>query len=496
MADEERPLSKAEEAGERAARNTVARAAGEILGKLASLVLFAALARTVGEEDLGAYVFAFAWVQIATMPVGLGFDRYILRRIARERPMVHELFFNTVGLKLVRSVPVAAVSFATVSVLGYDSQTRNAVYVLTVGLLLDSLSRTLFAVLNAFERGSLIAWTVVVQRFAAAGLGLAALAAGGGVVAVSATFTVGTALGLAVGLVLMARAIGMPHLGLPRRGRDELREKSRGFAMQDVLGIMLSKLDAVILSFMASAAAVGRYGAAYRLLEATFFITSAVNGAFSAMYSYLERDSEPTVGAAFERSIKFALMALVPCAVVLGVLAEPISRLFFGDELESAAGPLRLLAPAVVLLSVVTLGSSLLMGRRDPVVLIRIGAIAVGANVLLNVALIPPLDEEGAALAMLITGVIFAGWVLVQASRTVGGIRWAVMAASPLLAGAAMAGAMLPLAGSLPLALAAGIPAYFLVLVLVERSVSPGDLAFATAMLRRRLPARAAGRAS
>ncbi len=56
-------MSEAERTGERVAKNTLLRAIGEILGKLASLLLFAVLAREVGVSDLGAFVFAFAWVR-------------------------------------------------------------------------------------------------------------------------------------------------------------------------------------------------------------------------------------------------------------------------------------------------------------------------------------------------------------------------------------------------------------------------------------------------
>ena len=479
----------AERAAARVAKNTTARATGEILGKLASLVLFAVLARTVGEVDLGAFVFAFAWAQIATIPIGLGFDRYVLRRVARDRSTVDQLFFNVLTLKLARAVPITAVSFVLVSVLGYDSDTRLAVYLLTAGTILDSISRTVFAVFNAYERGYLIAATVVVQRFAAAGLGLAVLAAGGGIVEVSAMFAIGTGLGLALALVLMARSIGLPARSLPDSGREELRRSSRGYGAQDILGMLLAKIDAVLLSFLATEAAVGRYGAAYRLLESTFFLTSAVNGAFAAMYAYLDRDSEPSVDVAFERSIKLALSALVPCGVVFVVLAEPLSRAFFGSELEDAAEPLMLLAPAVVLLGVVTLGSSLLVGRREPGVLVRLAAAAVTLNIVLNLALIPSLEDDGAALAMLITATVFAGLVLHQAVRTVGGVRWRAMGAGPLVGGAAMAGAMLPLSGSLALALPAGVVAYGVVLFVVERALNPRDVEFLAGMVKRRLPA-------
>ena len=477
----------AERAAARVARNTSTRALGEILGKLASLVLFAVLARTVGEIDLGAFVFAFAWAQIATIPVGLGFDRYVLRRVARDRSSVHDLFFNVLTLKLARAVPITVVSFALVSILGYDEDTRLAVYLMTAGTILDSISRTVFAVFNAFERGYLIAASVVVQRFAAAGLGLAVLAAGGGIVEVSAMFAIGTGIGLALAFVLMARSIGMPARALPDSGRAELRKSSRGYGAQDILGMLLAKIDVLILSFLATEAAVGRYGAAYRLLEATFFLTSAVNGAFAAMYAYLTHESEPTVNVAFERSIKLVLAALVPCAVAFAVVAEPLSRLFFGEELEGAAGPLMVLAPTVALMGLITLGSSLLVGRREPSVLVRLAASAVAVNIVLNLALIPSLEDEGAALAMLVTAVVFAALVVREAVRTIGGVHWISMGTGPLAGGAAMAAVMLPLNAWLAIAVPVGALVYFAVLYAVERATCPEDVDFIAGMLRRRL---------
>jgi len=301
------------------------------------------------------------------------------------------------------------------------------------------------------------------------------------------TFTVGTGIGLAWGLVGMRRSIGLPRFSLPAEARTTLRRMSRGYGVQDILGILLARLDAVMLSLLASQAAVGRYGAAYRLLESTFFLTSAINGAFAAMFAYLGRDTEPTVGAAFTRSIKLGLSTLVPCAVGFGVLAEPLSRLFFGAQFEQAAAPLRLLAPAIVMLGLVTLGSSLLLGRREPALLVRIAAAAVGLNIAVNLALIPLWQERGAAAGMLVTATLFAAVLLTYAIREVGAVRLWAMWGGPLAAGAAMAAVMAPLSGSLPAAVPAGATVYLGVLFMVERALNPADLEFILAMVRRRL---------
>jgi stage V sporulation protein B len=481
-------------AGERALANTAVRAAGEIVGKLAALVLFAVLARQVGPSDLGDFVFAVAWTQIAMTPVGLGVDRYLLRKVARDRSALGDFLFNALALKLTRSVPVIGVSFAAINLLGYDAQTRAAVYVLTAGLLLDSLGRTLVSVFNAFERGGLVATGIVIQRVSAAALGLAALAAGFGVVAVCAAYTIGTALRLGISGELLRRRIGLPRPRLPGWARRELRSRSAPFAVQDIFGLVLSRVDVLVLSVFASDAVVGIYGAAYRLFEATSFLSSSLLGAFSAMYTYLGHDTRPTVRGVFGRSLKLSLSLLVPCAVAFGVLAEPLCRFLFGADFVPSAEPLRILAPVVVLYGLLVLGNSLIVSRRDPRLLVAVIGVGALLNLGLNLALVPALDANGAALAMLVSELALAGAVLAIAIRTVRGVSVLPTIAAPGLAGAAMAGAMLPLQATLPAALSAGGAAYLLVFVLVERRLGSGDLELARDMVRRRLPSRAAAR--
>src|SRR5205807_1680586 len=200
----------------------------------------------------------------------------------------------------------------------------------------------------------------------------------------------------------------------------------------------------VILSLIASDAAVGRYGSAYRLFESTFFLTYALIAAFSPMCTYLERDSEPSVQAVFARSIKLALLLLVPCAAVFGVLAPWVCRTIFGHGLAAAAPSLRILAPAVVLIGLVTLATSLIVSRRSPTSMVWLSGGMTLFNIVLNLILIPGLHERGAAIAMLATEAVFLVLAFRMALATIDApVRWLPMTAAPLLAGALMAAVML-----------------------------------------------------
>lgn len=482
--------SAGDHAGRRALRNTGVRAAAEVVGKLATFVLFAVLAREVGQEGVGAFVFAFAFLGLSMVPIALGCDSYMLRQVARDRSAADRLFFNVIALKLTMAVPVLTLCFAGVVALGYDGRTRDTVFVLAGGLMLDFLGKSLNGIFNANERSDLLARSLVIQRVTTAGLGIGALAAGYGVVTVAALYSVGSALGYLVAVGSLRRHLGVPRRTIEPAGWRRLVTRSAPFAIQDIFTALLFKLDAVILSLLVTEAAVGRYGAAYRLLESTMFVAWALNGAFVAMYAYLGRDTDPTVGAIFERSIKVALIALTPVAIAMGLLAEPIARLAFGSDFEAAAAPLRLLAPVVVALCLVTLCSSLIVTRRSAATMIRITAPIVAVNIALNLTLIPLLEDSGAALAMLVTEALFVAVAIRVAAEEVGGLAWGSMLGAPLLAGLAMAAAIVPLAGVPAVALAGGLAVYAVAFVALERAISPGDLRFMAATLKRLLPAR------
>ncbi|MEA2481179.1 MAG: hypothetical protein QOJ07_3101 [Thermoleophilaceae bacterium] len=479
-------------AARRVARNAGVRAVSELVGKFASLALMAVLARREGPSGLGVLVFAIAWCEVATAPVEMGFDRYLLRRVAADRADLDRSFFNVVTLKLARAVPAVAISWALILALDYSSQTRIAVFVLTGSFLLDSLSYTAFASFNAVERGDLVGLTLVVQRLASGAAGVALLLSGFGVVAVAFAYLGASSIAFACALVLMARHIGMPRRELPPGPRRELRRQSLPFAAQELLSVGIARIDAILLSALASQAVVGYYGAAYRLLEATLFIPTALQGAFAAMYTYLDERTEPTINAVFARSMKLTLALLVPCAVPLAVLPGQLLSLFFGGSFDSAVTPLRLLAPTVVVLGIVLLTGSLITSRLDPRVLIRCFAVALVVNIALNLALIPSLGATGAAAAMLATEFAFAVLTLHLSVKAVGAIDPVSTCLGSIVAGAAMAGVMAALAGTLALAIPAGGIAYVVVFALVERRFAPADLEFVTGLVRGRMPRRLA----
>lgn len=481
--------SNAHRVGRRAAGNTVVRAVAEVVGKLSTVILLAAIGRKLGQEDLGVFIFAVAYLEITMTPIGFGTDPYLLRQVAASRANLDRLFWNVLAFKAAVAVPVLALGLTALWPLGYDTTERTVVAVLAAGLLLELLAKTYHAVYTAVERNELLASTLVVQRVFTATVGVAALLGGANLLLVTAIYSVGSSIHLGLAIWLLPRAVTVPARRVTPIRWWPLTRLSAPFAAQDILTVLLFKADAVILSLLADESAVGRYGAAYRLIEATMFVGFALNGAFAAMYVYLGRDTDPPLVSVFGRSLKVGLLLLVPIAVVFGTIPGQVLALVFGNAFLEAGAALRLLAPVVVLLCVVAMCTTMAISRGNPRVMLPLTAAMVVVNLGLNAALIPALEEDGAAMAMLVTEAVFGIAALRLAIRETGEPPWATLLAGPLLAGAAMVVPLLVLRDVTLLAILAGLAVYLAVVVAIERRVSPGDLAFAATLIRRRVGA-------
>jgi len=472
-------------AATRVARNTALRASAEVVGKLASVVLFAFIARKLGASTLGDFVFALAVVQIVWAVAGFGLDRMALRDIAKDHSAVDRLFADMNGIKLAVGLLGTGLVVAVVALLDYPGQVIALVVLLGLSLVAVLLSASAQTVFQAHERMEYYFYSAVPNKILAAFIGIAVLLVGGGIVAVAVGQLVAAVAGVAIAFFLLYRRFARPRPELRPRRWGRLAKKSAPFGMQEVLGQMIFRFDTVLLSLLTTSAVVGAYGAGYRILEATLFVAWSVGTSVLPMYSYLQPESEPSLRRVFEGSLKFVTVLMVPLSLVMFVLAEPLVDLIYGlPEYAETVDVLRWLAFAILAYAVGHLAGILVLVRRPGRLTVISFAVVVVFNVVLNLMLIPRYGAEGAAAATLATEVLLALISLGLARPVVGIPSPLTVAGGSALAGGAMALAMLPLRDELLLALPAGALAYCGVLLLFESRSLGGDLAAAREAIR------------
>jgi O-antigen/teichoic acid export membrane protein len=482
-------------AARRIARNAVVRSAGEVVAKLASLGFFVVMARELGTGGFGDFMFAFTLTTVLVTASGFGTEDLIAREVARDTRRVHGLLSDVVTIKALTSVALLLVAVAIVHLGGYPPDTRLAVYLVGLGVAVENLGRTWYAVFQAHERLELVSGAVVLQRIATAAVGIGVLLAGGGLIAASAVFLGGAILGLLAAHVALRRYVVAPTWSTDRSRWLGVLRAALPIGIAGILFTLLLKLDLVLLSFLTGGdhEEVGSYGAAFRVIEATMFLSWAFGTAVLPWFARHDGGGAVSLARGYELGLKAVTAVLLPIGIVFTLLATPIVESIYGDGYDDAVLPLRLLGPLTVLYGINSLAVAVLIARNRPADFTRVLALVVVVNLTLNAVLIPLYGADGAAFSATSSATLVAAFGMTRVAALLGRVQVGRSLGPPAIGGIVMAAAIVAFPGG-PLAAAfLGIASYFAALIAAEwLAFGHADLALAAGLARGR-PAGDAG---
>jgi O-antigen/teichoic acid export membrane protein len=474
-------------ASRRIAFGTLARLIGEGVGKVASLAFFVVIARELGEEQFGDFIFAMSASTVFIIVAGLGLQEMVGREIAKDPRRADDLVWNVIAVKVLALVALLVVMTGVVAVQGRSLEIAAVILIVSVGIGFEDQAGTLYAVFNGRERQQYVAFTLIVNRVSTALMGIGAAVAGAGAVTIAILFAAGSGLGVATAYWLMHRFVLRPKVSIQPRAWRTLLRASAPLAVPGILATLSFRTSVVLLGLVAAGSAdVGEFGASYRLIEAALFVPAAFNAAALAWFS---REAE--IARGFEMAIKTVLTLMLPIGLGLALFAETLIEALYGADYGGAVAPLRLLGAMVALWGVNTTVVVVLISRGRPDVYTLPALLALVPNAVLALVLIPGHGAVGAAIAALAGAAVLVTLVLPRTARLVGAGGFVRMFAAPLAAGAVMALCTVALSGlpSIPAAFGS-VAAYAAAFLVIEKVFSPGDFAFYSSVARPRVARR------
>jgi O-antigen/teichoic acid export membrane protein len=235
-------------------------------------------------------------------------------------------------------------------------------------------------------------------------VGLLLVARGAGLLAMASVFLLEGVLNVALGLPLLTRVLGVRvRVALDAALCRRLLREAAPFTLTLALGLLTFKLDVVMLSAMKGSEAVGRYSAAFRLLEGLVYLSAAFVGTMFPVLSRLKTTSEQQLRSATRHAIDVVLAFALPGAVALALLAEPIIRILYGESYAASVPVLRWIGASLLFVFAGNFLAAVLSAVDRQKACFQVALAAVALNLVLNLALIPRLAETGAAVAAAVT---------------------------------------------------------------------------------------------
>lgn len=368
------------------------------------------LARVLGVFDFGFYVFVLTSFTLISSLSDLGFNRYLVRDLARDRRRISKYLSNVLLLKVILNALL--IVLVTTGLLIAD---RNILWTLLVILGLLSIfpsgvALTFDAVFTALEKMHVSALTAVTLNLSIALLGLVFImffnfSVAGAVIALF----VGHLVYLATSLFFITRLGFLPRFSFDFRFWRKSITSSLPYGILAVLGLIYLRIDAVMLTFLKGEESTGLYGAAFKFLDGVHFIPVVVVTALYPVMSRIQQTSIRKLKSFYQKAVGGLLIISVVIALLLFFLAPVLIKVFYGESYLPSVLSLRILSVTAIF-TFIHIPSVYLLFANEKFLpeAIFLSLFGVILNVVLNLLLIPPFDLYGASISTVIAEAVSA----------------------------------------------------------------------------------------
>lgn len=458
--------------------------AGQLLGKLASLVAFYLLAGRVESKTYGLYFYALsigsAWAVLANFQLKAPLLRELTRADHDSRTVVGQVL----AFRLAACLLVTALAGGW-GWLHFSSLRERLIFELLLAAnLLMAVAATFEESLHAREAFRPAALATLLQGLTVSGGIIVGVVVGRPVAWAVGAQVAGAVLFCGLTWYLARRLFGHPILR-PTWDAALLRSMLRlavGVAVGAQIGAWYGRIDLIFVERWLSETQLGQYSVPLRALDVAMGAAMTLGVAMLPMLARAQAAGLEALVPRLTTVLRFGLLCFLPAAGLVSMLAPELIGLF-PAEYAAGAPALRLLIWVVPAVFCETMLHWVLFfcnrGWQPAITL----AAALAVNTAGCAWLVPRYELAGAATARLAAelSIVLLSGLLVH--RLVP-LRWLGLVGKPLLMAAAMAVAWACCPGAALVRAAAGLLAY-LVAGLLLRPLEPREWALVNGLLRR-----------
>lgn len=412
----------------------------DAMNRVTSFILYALVARHLGTHEFGQLSLALTLFYIFQVLAVVGLKTLTIRQVTKDRAQTRRYFINGCAIVALSSFSSLALLFGFVRSLNYPADTTLVILSTSLGLFPYAISALCEGIFQAWEKMHLIPYVNVPVNIAKVGCAFFLLTRGSGLYAVILVLLCSLfAVALFEVWILLRKFPSQPaSVDLPFC-LATFRSAVTFLGIDGTIAVM-SSLNVLLLSKLATETQVGLYSAATQLMVPLLLVYQSIG---QSVFPLMCRKVEPgfqTLKRISEQVIEVLLVLALPAVAALYFLGDwALLRLYKNPAFLEAFPAVRIIA--WVLISQVftsVLGQVLVASHREKVTL-RIVAVDAIVNLVLGWPLIRVFGLRGAAVALLMTRLVDCCQHYIPVSRLFSGIPVARIIWKPMVAGASMA---------------------------------------------------------
>lgn len=373
---------------------------------LIGFLLRIVLARWLGAADLGLYQMVITIQGIATLVAALGIPVALIKYVAEYKDDKGKLT-QTVSSGLISSIIfgvfVGILLYAlsgTLASVFHMPELAGLLKILAFVFPFTSFLEALLGLFNGLRQMKSFAFLMILRSLLMILLIVAFVWLGFGIKGAVLGIVLSVIGGCIFGLYSSRSFLYLNLQGFVQNAKKLVLFGSQMFGA-NAMGLILAYTDIILIGYFLAAKDVGYYSVAVSLSMFFLIIPQAIQRiTYPATSEYWSNNNHQALQTMIDKSMKYSACILLPVGLGVGFFAREIITTMFGAEFIYAALPLCVLLIARVIRgsTEVPIGASF-SGIGRPDIALKIDATSAGANVGLNILLIPRFGILGAAIA-------------------------------------------------------------------------------------------------
>jgi O-antigen/teichoic acid export membrane protein len=381
---------------ERIKRDLALATSADVGRKLLGYVVLAILARTFDASSMGQLFFAVTLASMAAVFTELGTHRYLVRKIAQDEP--HALRHLSEVLSLRLPATLAAFTLLNLLALGFMRERLPILFLAALFTMVGDLYYTFGCLFLGLRRLGYRLATGLIDLVLLIVLVAYAVRHDFSLAAVLWCYVIAEITMVASTALVVRFAFGRFRLTRDPARLGAVMRESLPFFVMGSLGLLLFKVDTLLLGLLRSSAEVARYEAAYKFLEVSRFAVRPAGMVFFPLSAQLVAREDWTGFFALGQRLALGAggIGLVVAAAAMS-LAPWLVPLVWGPAYGSSIPILRVLFLAAPFVFLSFVGTFLAQALHLERLVVRIVLASVVGNILLNALVIPRFGALGAA---------------------------------------------------------------------------------------------------
>ncbi len=376
-----------------------------LLSLVISVFINGYIAKKLGTEQYGIFVFAFSFATMFTIFSDMGFHGWGVKRIVKSKEKTAEYLGDIFVARTFFSIITYTVIIVAANVIDYPAITRNAIYIAATSVILvNTLFTNCWIVFEAHESVKFEGISNVGCRIIVALLSFYLMYNNYGVIALAWVYLSGGLFQVAYCFYILKRRFSLPVIQFSVQKYYRQTREALPFAFLSFFFIIYYEVDKIMLGMMQSDSAVGLYNAAASIAYRAAIISSAISVA--TMPAMIQRFKERR-----EKLTEF-IKKFLPILLVLGI---PIAScgVIYAKNIVDIIYHSRQYYPSIITIKIIVwmiplefishfFRFALIASEKEKIPALIVGS-AVGFNLLLNAFLITYYSYNGAAFATVLT---------------------------------------------------------------------------------------------